>query len=84
MAVEGNRFRRLVPADVRRDSRRVESDAAEPGQTVCDWGERSDCSVLPGSRTGRGRWRKTGVGSVRPWWDAVSYTHLTLPTTPYV
>ena len=69
MAVEGNRFHRLAPADVRRDSRRVGSEAAEPGQMVFDRRERSDCSSLSGSRAGRCRWCKAGVGSVRPWWD---------------
>lgn len=69
MAVEGNRFHRPAPADVRRASRRVESEAAEPGQVVFGGRERSDCSSLPASRAGRCRWCKAGAGSVRPWWD---------------
>lgn len=69
MAVEGNRLHRLAPADARKDSHRLESEAAEPGQTVLDRSERLDCSLLPSGRTGRGRWCRAGVGSVRPWWD---------------
>ena len=69
MTVEGNRFHRLAPADARRDSRRVEPEAADPGPTVLDRGEWSDCSVLPRGRTGRGRWCKAGDGFLRPLWD---------------
>ena len=69
MTVEGNSLHRLAPADVRRDSCRLESEAAESGQTVFDRGEPVDCSLLTGSRTGRGRWCRAGAGSVRPWWD---------------